>query len=96
MICSLSSRILATLTAVGALLAVAPSHAQVKKDSLVLAMTLEDADYQVTACCRPEDAIAALEAAGLVTSGESYELNGAFFAGMVSAVASGAIKVAVE
>ena len=41
MICSLSSRILATLTAVGALLAVAPSHAQVKKDSLVLAMTLE-------------------------------------------------------
>lgn len=44
----------------------------------------------------PEDAIAALEAAGLVTAGESYELNGAFFAGMVSAVASGAIKVAVE
>lgn len=41
MICAFSSRILASLTAVGALFAVAPGQAQVKKDSLVLAMTLE-------------------------------------------------------
>ncbi len=41
MTCLFSSRLLASLVAVGALLAVAPGHAQVKKDSLVLAMTLE-------------------------------------------------------
>lgn len=44
----------------------------------------------------PEDAIAALEAAGLVSMTDGYELNGAFFAGIVEGVASGAIKVAVE
>lgn len=44
----------------------------------------------------PEDAIAALEAAGLVTSAEGLTLNGAFFAGIVQGVAEGAIKVAVE
>jgi peptide/nickel transport system substrate-binding protein len=41
MSCAFSSRILASLTAIGALFAVAPGQAQVKKDSLVLAMTLE-------------------------------------------------------
>jgi hypothetical protein len=44
----------------------------------------------------PEDAIAALEAAGLVTQAEGLALHGAFFAGIVQAVAQGVIKVAVE
>lgn len=45
----------------------------------------------------PEDAIAALEVAGLVSATpEGYQLSGAFFAGIVEAVAQGAIKVAVE
>jgi hypothetical protein len=44
----------------------------------------------------PEDAIASLEAAGLVTTAEGLALQGALFAGIVQAVATGAIKVAVE
>ncbi|MBE2248881.1 MAG: hypothetical protein IAE78_04970 [Myxococcus sp.] len=44
----------------------------------------------------PEDAIAALEATGLVSQQEGYQLSGAFFAAIVSAVAEGVIKVAVE
>jgi hypothetical protein len=44
----------------------------------------------------PEDAIAGLEAAGLVTTAEGLALNGAFFAGIVQGVAEGTIKVAVE
>jgi hypothetical protein len=44
----------------------------------------------------PEDAIAALEAAGLVSSADGYALNGGFFAGIVSAVAQGAIKVSTD
>ena len=41
MIRSFSSRLFVSLAALGALIAAAPSQAQVKKDSLVLAMTLE-------------------------------------------------------
>ncbi|MDX2010371.1 MAG: hypothetical protein SFW67_09285 [Myxococcaceae bacterium] len=44
----------------------------------------------------PEDAIASLEAAGLVSTAEGLSLHGALFAGIVQAVASGAIKVSVE
>lgn len=44
----------------------------------------------------PEDAIAGLEAAGLVSTAEGLTLNGGFFAGLVQAVAEGVIKVAVE
>lgn len=43
----------------------------------------------------PEDAIAALEVAGFVAAGESYTLQGVFFAGIVQAVAQGAIKIDV-
>ncbi len=41
MIRSISFRVFASLAAIGALLALAPAQAQVKKDSLALAMTLE-------------------------------------------------------
>lgn len=44
----------------------------------------------------PEDAIAALEMAGIVSTAEGLTLTGAFFAGIVQAVAQGAIKVATE
>lgn len=44
----------------------------------------------------PEDAIATLEATGLVSQTDGLSLNGAFFAGIVEAVARGAIKVATE
>ncbi len=44
----------------------------------------------------PEDAIAALEATGLVSQSDGLTLNGAFFAGIVEAVARGVIKVATE
>ncbi len=44
----------------------------------------------------PEDAVAALELAGFITTTDGYAINGALFAGIVQGVAEGAIKVAVE
>jgi hypothetical protein len=44
----------------------------------------------------PEDAIAALEATGIITGGDAYSVNGALLAGIAQALADGSIKVSVD